>query len=74
MGFFPMSGEATSDKWGILPILSTYPSFNNIPDRKVETCKEQFSQYHRKIFKTVGKKKIPIVLNQTKLGEKVNSP
>ena len=26
MGFFPMSGEATSDKWGILPILSSYPS------------------------------------------------
>ena len=21
---------ATSDKWGILPILSSYPSFNNI--------------------------------------------
>jgi hypothetical protein len=31
MGFFPMSGEATSDKWGILPILSSYPSFNKVP-------------------------------------------
>ena len=75
MGFFPMSGEATSafkwgkikfpvshewlamsDKWGILPILSSYPSFNNIPDRKVETRIEQFSQNYRKFFKTVGKK------------------
>ena len=45
-----------SDKWGILPILSSYPSFNNILDRKVETCKEQFSQNYRKFFKTVGKK------------------
>ena len=72
MGFFPIGGEATSgenfnsimshewlatsDKWGILPILSSYPSFNNIPDRKVETRIEQFSQNYRKFFKTVGKK------------------
>jgi hypothetical protein len=47
---------ATSDKWGILPILSTYPSFNNIPDRKVETHIEQFSQNYRKFFETVGLK------------------
>ena len=55
---FPMSQEwlATSDKWGILPILSSYLSFNNIPDRKVETCIEQFSKNYRKFFKTVGKK------------------
>ena len=32
---------AMSDKWGILPILSSYPSFNNIPDSKIETWKEQ---------------------------------
>ena len=38
-----VSGLATSDKGGILPILSSYPSFNNIPDRKVTTCKENFS-------------------------------
>ena len=38
-----MSGLATSDTWGILPILSSHPSFNNIPDRKVMTCKEDFS-------------------------------
>ena len=65
---------AASDKWGILPILSSYPSFNNIPDRKVETYKEQFLQNYRKLFKTVGKKYFPIVFNHTKLGEKINSP
>ena len=52
---------ATSDRWGILPILSIYPSFNNIPDRKVETCKEQFLQNYGNFFKTVGKKYFLIV-------------
>ena len=74
MGFFLMSGEAMGDKGGILPILSSYPSFNNIPDRKMETHIEQFSQNYRKFFETVGKKYFPIVLNHTKLGEKINSP
>ena len=48
---FPMSHEwlTTSDKWGILPILSSYPSFNNIPDRKVKTWKEEFSLNHKEI-------------------------
>ena len=31
-------------------------SVNSIPDRKVETCKEQFSQNYMKFFKNVGKK------------------
>ena len=55
---FLMSHEclATCDKWVILPILSSYPFFNNIPDRTVQTCIEQFSQNNRKFFKTVGKK------------------
>ena len=50
-----LSGEkwntpwVTSDKWGILPIISSYSSFNNSPDRKVKTCKQEFSQNHKKI-------------------------
>jgi hypothetical protein len=73
---FPMSHKwlATSDKWGILPILSSYPSFNNIPDTNVETHIEQLSQNYRNFFETAGKKYFPIVLNHTKLGEKINSP
>ena len=35
------SGLATSDKWGILPILSSYPSFNNIPDEESENLKRR---------------------------------
>ena len=76
MGLFPMSSsKATSDKWEILPDLSSYSSFNNIPYRKVETCKARFSHKHKKkcgekiiphsfeLHKTRGKDKFPIVLN-----------
>ena len=34
-GKFPL--EWQSHEWGILPTLSSYPRFNNIPDRKVKT-------------------------------------
>ena len=46
----PMSHEwlATSDKRGILPILSSYPSFNNIPDRYWKLEKKNFHQIIRK--------------------------
>ena len=44
------SDKATSDKWEILAILSSYPSFNKIHDRKVETCKEPFSQNYWKLI------------------------
>ena len=55
----------------MLPILSSYPSFNTIPDRKVETCIEQFSQncgekiipHSFESYKTRGKNQFPIVLN-----------
>ena len=47
----PMSHEwlATNDKWGILPILSSYTSFNNVPDRKVKTLKEDLSLNYKEI-------------------------
>ena len=69
MGFFPMSGEATSDKWGILPILSSYPSFNNIPEvkikkqkfhyiiRKFVNCEEKVIPYSVELSETIGKRK-----------------
>ena len=56
---FLMSHEwlATSDKWGTLLILSSYPSFNYIPDRKLKTCKEEFLQ-KLLIKQNYGEKKI----------------
>ena len=41
-------GFAPSEKWGFVHILSSYPSFNNIPNKKVKT--ENFSKDHMECF------------------------
>ena len=46
-GKFPL--EWQSHEWGILPTLSSYPRFNNIPDRKVKTWKEEILLNHKEI-------------------------
>ena len=40
----------------LLTIFFSYPSFNKIHDRKVESCTDEFSQNRKTMFKTLGKK------------------
>ena len=47
------------DKPGNLPIFSFYPSFKNIPDRKVKTWKEEFSLDQKEIYLLWGKNNSP---------------